>query len=60
MEVFERQLTLDDTQGMFLLLGSGFLIALCAFLFEIGTWLKNREGRTFHSISFPLEKYYYL
>lgn len=44
MEALERQLTLDDTQGMFLLLGCGFGFAILAFAFELGTWVKNREG----------------
>ncbi|KAE8573318.1 Ionotropic receptor 21a [Halyomorpha halys] len=44
LEALERQLTLEDTQGMFLLLGCGFAFAVCAFGFELGTWIKNRKG----------------
>nr|QQP19800.1 ionotropic receptor 21a [Tropidothorax elegans] len=40
---FERELTLDDTQGMFLLLGIGFGLAACAWVLELGTWAKGRD-----------------
>ncbi|KAK9499114.1 hypothetical protein O3M35_003620 [Rhynocoris fuscipes] len=35
----DRELTLGDTQGMFLLLGAGFAIALTALIVEILVWM---------------------
>lgn len=35
----DEQLTLDDTSGMFLLLGAGFFLAVLALIFEIISWM---------------------
>ncbi|KAK6621468.1 hypothetical protein RUM44_001275 [Polyplax serrata] len=42
----QRKLTLDDTQGMYLLLGAGYLIATVALGGEVITWsYKKRKSR---------------
>ena len=51
LEALERQLTLDDTQGMFLLLGCGFFIAFIALVFELGVWIKNRGGEKLTAVA---------
>jgi hypothetical protein len=44
IQVEDRTLTVEDTQGMFLILGTGFLTALLALTLELLTkFLKNRK-----------------
>ncbi|XP_014256198.1 ionotropic receptor 21a [Cimex lectularius] len=42
----DRELTLDDTQGMFLLLGAGFAIAIAALMAEILVWCVKEFKQT--------------
>nr|APZ81412.1 ionotropic receptor 21a [Adelphocoris lineolatus] len=48
----DRELNLDDTQGMFLLLGAGFGIGLLVLIIEISVWSsEQRKNRQFGELT---------